>query len=387
MKTGLAEVAATPAANISIRVERNALVAALAHVQGVVERRNTIPILGNVKLETSASQLRLTATDMDMAVTDVIAANVDLEGALTVPALTFYDIVRKLPEGTQVELRSGETEGRLQVTCGSSKFTLPTLPVDDFPDITVETFTHTFTMPSVAFLSLVEKTKFAMSSEETRYYLNGIYLHAVGEGDTAVMRAVATDGHRLARNEVPLPAGAGGMPGIIVPRKTVLELAKLFETSDEPLQLGIAANKIRLSMGPVTLVSKLVDGTFPDYGRVIPSGNDKLMEVSPKALSVAVDRVATISSDRVRGIRLTLEPGKLTLTSNSVENGSGTESVDVSYSADTIEVGFNSRYLLDMLDQIEGDVAQLVFADSISPVLVRDTGDLGVLYVIMPMRI
>lgn len=387
MKTGLAEVAATPSATLGIRVERNALLAALAHVQGVVERRNTIPILGNVKLDAAQSQLRLTATDMDMAVTDVIAANVELEGALTVPALTFYEIVRKLPEGSQVELRTGEAEGRLQVTCGSSKFTLPTLPVDDFPDITVETFTHTFTMPAVAFLALVEKTKFAMSSEETRYYLNGIYLHAVGEGESAVMRAVATDGHRLARNEVPLPAGAVGMPGIIVPRKTVGELAKLFESSDEALQLGIAANKIRLSMGPVTLVSKLVDGTFPDYGRVIPSGNDKLMEVSPKALSVAVDRVSTISSDRVRGIRLTLEPGRLTLASNSVENGSATESVDVSYSADAIEVGFNSRYLMDVLGQIEGEVGQLVFADSMSPVLVRDTGDMGVLYVIMPMRI
>ncbi|MCI5049787.1 MAG: DNA polymerase III subunit beta [Rickettsiales bacterium] len=376
-------VAASP---IKLTIERAVILRALTHIQSVVERRGTIPILANVKLETSAGQLRLSATDMDIAITEAIAAEVGKEGATTVPAHMLYEIVRKLPDGSQIEMESSD-DGKVVIKAGSSRFNLPSLPVDDFPVMSEDDLQHSFQITADECKALVEKTRFAISTEETRYYLNGVYFHATDDEGANVLRAVATDGHRLARIQIALPEGAEEIPGIIVPRKTIGELTKLIEEGVQDVEISLSETKIRFNCGQAVLVSKLIDGNFPDYDRVIPTGNDKIMEVECKTFSEAVDRVSVISTDKSRGIKLQVEPGKLTLSANSSEQGSATEEVSVKYGADAVEIGFNSRYLLDIANQIENDSAQFVLSDAGSPAIVRDPSDVGALYVIMPMRV
>lgn len=365
-------------------IDRAALLRALGHIQSVVEKRGTIPILSNVKLAAEGGKLSLTATDMDIAVVETIDANVADAGSTTVQAHTLYEIIRKLPDGLEVEI--AEEGSKVAVRAGQSDFALASLSVEDFPVMAEGDFSHSFTVNTAECAALIDKTRFAISTEETRYYLNGIYLHVAGEKDK-VLRAVATDGHRLARVEVALPSGADGMPGVIIPRKTIAELKKLLEGEVGEVQISVSTSKIRFLCGNAVLVSKLIDGNFPDYDRVIPAGNDKIMEVDGKQFSNAVDRVSVIASDKSRGVKLQLEKGKLTLSANSPENGTASEVLEVNYGADPMEIGFNSRYLLEMMAQIEGDSAQFVLADSSSPAVVRDSADIGALYVVMPMRV
>lgn len=373
------------AGNMKLVIDRSVILKALGHIQSVVEKRGTIPILSNVKLAGEGSTLSLTATDMDIAIVEAVAAQVELAGATTVPAHTFYEIIRKLPDGALVELESTDA-GKVSINAGQSSFTLSSLPVADFPVMAEGDFSHNFTLAKAELLALVDKTRFAISTEETRYYLNGIYLHVAGEADK-VLRTVATDGHRLARIEVALPAGAAGIPGVIIPRKTIAELKKLLENEVSEVQVSVSESKIRFVCGNAVLVSKLIDGTFPDYDRVIPSANDKILELNAAQFSSAVDRVSVIASDKSRGVKLKIQKGKLTLSANSPENGTASEDIDVQYGADALEIGFNSRYLLEMMAQIEGETAQFVLADSASPALVRDSADIGALYVVMPMRV
>lgn len=368
-------------------IERAILLKALSPIQSVVERRGTIPILANVKLDATKDGLSLTATDMDIAIVERVKADVQDKGGITVPAHMFYEIIRKLPDGSNVQLAKAGDAAKLTIAAGSSRFSLATLPTDDFPVMAEGEFAHSFSITPAECKALLEKTRFAISTEETRYYLNGVYLHAANNQGAAVLRAVATDGHRLARMEVALPEGAENIPGVIIPRKTVSELYKLVEEGGEKVEIALSETKIRFSMGNAVLVSKLIDGTFPDYERVIPTGNDKIMEVDGKAFSQAVDRVSVITSEKSRGIKLVLAPSKLTLSASSTEQGTASEELSVAYGADGVDIGFNSRYLLDMMAQIEGETAQFVFADSASPTIVRDPADVGALYVIMPMRV
>lgn len=368
-------------------IERSVLLKALSPIQSVVERRGTIPILANVKLDASAGKLSLTATDMDIAIVEQVKADVETPGSTTVPAHMLYEIVRKLPDGSNIQLALGGKDGKVTITAGQSKFSLACLPVDDFPVMAEGELAHTFSVTPAEMKALLEKTRFAISTEETRYYLNGVYLHAANNQGASVLRAVATDGHRLARMEVGLPEGAEQIPGVIIPRKTVGELYKLVEEGGEKVEISLSESKVKFAIGDAVLVSKLIDGTFPDYERVIPTGNDKVMEVEGKAFSNAVDRVSVITSEKSRGIKLALSDSKLTLSASSAEQGTATEELAVSYGADGVEIGFNSRYLLDMMAQVEGETAQFVFADSNSPTIVRDPADVGALYVIMPMRV
>lgn len=368
-------------------IERAVLLKALSPIQSVVERRGTIPILANVKLDATKGGLALTATDMDIAIVEKVPAEVSEAGATTVPAHMFYEIVRKLPDGSNVQLSQTGKDSKLTITAGQSKFSLAALPVDDFPVMAEGDLAHSFVITAAECKALLEKTRFAISTEETRYYLNGVYLHAANNQGAAVLRAVATDGHRLARMEVGLPEGAENMPGVIIPRKTVGELYKLVEEGGDKVEVALSESKIRFAAGNAVLVSKLIDGTFPDYERVIPTGNDKVMEVEGKLFSNAVDRVAVITSEKSRGIKLAVSGSKLMLSASSSEQGTASEELSVSYGADAVEIGFNSRYLLDMMQQVEGETAQFVFADANSPTIVRDPADVGALYVIMPMRV
>lgn len=367
-------------------IDRAAFLRSLNHVQSAVEKRNTIPILSNVLIKAEDGVLTLSTTDMDMEINESVVATVKQSGATTAPAGTLFDIVKKLPDDADVEVTLDESGNQMSVKAGRSNFKLSCLPVADFPELNQGDMPTTFSLPANDLRALIDRTKFAMSTEETRYYLNGIYIHAGENESVKVLRAVATDGHRLARFEMPLPAGAENMPGVILPRKAVAELRKLVEEAGDAIQIGLSESKIRFNFDHIILTSKLIDGTFPDYQRVIPQGNDKVVEVNPKAFSSAIDRVSTISDGKSRAVKITLEGKTMTLSANSPESGSATEDLEVNGN-DNMEIGFNARYLMDITSQIEGDGCRLTLADSASPTIIQDTGDSSSLYVLMPLRV
>jgi DNA polymerase-3 subunit beta len=371
---------------MKITAERSALLKALSHVQSVVERRNTIPILSNVMIEAAKGKLKLTATDLDIEIVESLPADVLRNGAATAPAHMLYDIVRKLPEGAQVQAELLASEGgRLSVSSGSVRFELACLPKEDFPQMAAGALPHRFRLSADDLKRLIDKTRFAISTEETRFYLNGIYVH-VDRGAKA-LRAVATDGHRLARFELDLPEGSADMPGVIVPRKTIGELRRLLDDSEGAIDVSLSDTKIQFVSDGVELTSKLIDGTFPDYQRVIPSGNDKVLSLDSKDFAQSVDRVSTISADKTRAVKLNLSKDKLTLSVVNPDSGTATEDLGASYSAAAMEIGFNARYLLDITGQIEGKEVRFLLQDAGSPTLVEDTEDNRTLYVLMPMRV
>ena len=363
-------------------IERSVLLKSLGHVQSVVERRNTIPILSNVLLEASEEgSLRLMATDLDLQVDESVAAQVEQAGAATVPAHTFHDIVRKLPEGSQVQLTAAE--GKMQVVAGRSRFNLSTLPRDDFPVIAEGELPTRFELPAATLRQIIDKTRFAISSEETRYYLMGIFLHVADDK----LKAAATDGHRLARVTMDRPEGADAMPDIIIPRKCVAELRKLLDEVEGTVEVSLSPTKVRFGLGSAVLTSKLIDGTFPDYNRVIPTANDKLLKLDPKSFAQGVDRVATIASEKTRAVKMNVDRDKVTLSVTSPESGTATEEIAADYGSDPLEIGFNARYLLDILQQVEGDTVEVHLADAAAPTLLREKDDSAALYVLMPMRV
>ncbi|AJY47572.1 DNA polymerase III subunit beta [Martelella endophytica] len=370
-----------------ITLERSNLLKSLNHVHRVVERRNTIPILSNVLLKAEGADLEMKATDLDLEITEKTPAMVEQAGATTVPAHLLYEIVRKLADGSEVSLAT-DTDGQtISVASGRSKFSLQCLPQEDFPDLTAGTFSHAFQLKASDLKMLIDRTQFAISTEETRYYLNGIFFHAMSEGKALKLRAVATDGHRLARAEVDAPSGCENMPGVIIPRKTVGELQKLMDDPEIIVKVEVSDAKIRFTIGSVVLTSKLIDGTFPDYQRVIPANNDREMRIDCQDFTRAVDRVSTVSSERGRAVKLSLTEGQLTLTVNNPDSGSATDELPVGYESEPMDIGFNAKYLLDITGQLTGDEAIFLFADAGSPTLVRDTANDQALYVLMPMRV
>jgi DNA polymerase-3 subunit beta len=363
-------------------IERATLLKSLSHVQSVVERRNTIPILSNVLMEArDDGSIRLMATDLDLQVDESIQANVSTAGATTVSAHTLFDIVRKLPEGSQVEINAAE--GKMQLSAGRARFNLSTLPRDDFPVIAEGDLPTKFELPAATLRQIIDKTRFAISTEETRYYLMGIFLHLADDQ----LKAAATDGHRLARVTVPKPDGADGMPDVIVPRKCVAELRKLLEELEGTVEVSMSPTKIRFGLGSAVLTSKLIDGTFPDYNRVIPTGNDKLLKLDPKSFAQGVDRVSTIASEKTRAVKMNVDRDKVTLSVTSPESGTATEEIAADYGSEGIEIGFNARYLLDILGEIDGDTVEVHLADAAAPTLLRENDKSPALYVLMPMRV
>ncbi len=372
-------------------IERSVLLKMLSHVQNVVEKRQTIPILSNLKIEVSKSpedKITIRATDMDLEVVESAAASVAEEGSVTASAHKLLEITRKLPEGADVDFSLDKEKGLLNLVSGRAKFSLATLPGEEFPTISEGEMPVNFTLTAAQLQSLFDRTVFAVSQEETRYYLNGIYIHEKKEenSNNAVLRAAATDGHRLACAEVPLPQGASDMPGVIIPKKTVGEVQKLVAELAQDVEVSLSPTKIRFKAAEVILTSKLIDGTYPDYERVIPSGNDKFVEVDADVLASAVDCVAVIS-EKSRGVRLSIAKDKLIVSATSAEEGSAETDLEASYDGESLDVGFNYRYLLDILGQTKGAKVKLSLLDSSSPVIVNDLSDSSVIYVIMPMRV
>jgi DNA polymerase-3 subunit beta len=374
---------------MKFKADRATLMKSLAHVQNVVEKRNTIPILANVLLSVKDGALTIAATDLEIALVEEVAAESTRNGAVTVPAATLYEIVRRQPEGARIELDHPGGDAQLALRAGRYATSLVALSVDEFPKLDAGRLSHNFTLPVQELRGLIDRTKFAISTEETRYYLNGIYLHAA-EGDGGpVLRAVATDGHRLARVEEPLPEGAAGMPGIIIPRKTINELRKLLDEISGGVDISLSETRIKFTIGQTTLTSKLIDGTFPDYDRVIPRGNDKILRVDKKDFNDAVGRVSAISAERHRPVKLSLAKDLLVISAASPEQGTASEELGgdlIDYQSGPLEIGFQARYLSDVTDQIKGKV-EFVFADGAAPTLVRDQDDTSAVYVLMPMRV
>ena len=372
---------------MKISIERAVLLKAVAQAQSVVERRNTIPILANVLIEASEGSVTLRATDLDIEVLDRAPAMVEQAGATTVSAVLLHDIIRKLPDGALIELVDDTRTGRLQVSAGRSNFSLATLPKEDFPVMATSEYSANFAAPAKVLRRLFDKAKFAISTEETRYYLNGVYMHVADGESGRVLRCVATDGHRLARVDAPLPEGAENMPGVIVPRKTVGELRKLLDDDDMEIAVSVSETKVRFATPDMTLTSKVIDGTFPDYSRVIPTQNTKRLEVDATEFAKAVDRVATVSSERSRAVKLALEDDKLVLSVNAPDSGAAEEELIVAYGDERLEIGFNAKYLLEIASQVDRENAVFMFNTSGDPTLMREGNDTSAVYVVMPMRV
>lgn len=374
---------------MKFKADRATLMKSLAHVQNVVEKRNTIPILANVLLVVKQGVLTLAATDLEIALVEIVPAETLRDGAVTAPAATLYEIVRRQPETAVIELDHAGGDAPLALRAGRYSTSLVALAVDEFPKLDAGKLSHQFTLPVQGLRSLIDRTRFAISNEETRYYLNGIYFHAAEGQDGPVLRAAATDGHRLARVEEALPPGAAGMPGVIIPRKTVAELRKLLDEPSGELEIALSETRIQFTIGDMRLTSKLIDGTFPDYDRVIPRGNDKILRVDKKDLNDAVGRVSAISSEKYRPVKLSLARDLLVISAASAEQGSASEELGgdlIEYESGPLEIGFQSRSLCDVTDQIKGKV-EFAFSDGLAPTLVRDEQDSSAVYVLMPMRI
>ncbi|KFC64010.1 DNA polymerase III subunit beta [Bosea sp. LC85] len=371
---------------MKLTIARAALLKALEPAQRIVERRNTIPVLSNLRLVASDDTLTVTGTDLDIELRIPAPAEVATPGALTVSAARIYEIVRKLPDEAKVSIEAKD-ETSLSLTSGRSRFTLQTLPDSDFPDITTGEMSHRFDMPAAALAGLIAATQFAISTEETLYYLNGIFLHQREHDGAQTLTAVATDGHRLARIHCPLPADAAGMPNVIVPRKAVAEIARLLDKAKQDVTVELSVTKIRVTIEGMVLTSKLIDGTYPDYQRVIPMGNYKRATAEAKTLADAADRVATISGERGRAVKLAFGDGRVVLSVTNPDSGSATEEVDCEYEASPIEIGFNARYLSEVLGVLGGDTVLIRLADPGSPTILQTREGADLLIVLMPMRV
>ena len=372
---------------MKLSIERNTLLKAVSQAQSVVERRNTIPILANVLIEAEGGHAQFRATDLDIEVLDKVVAQVERSGSTTVSAVTLHDIVRKLPDGALVTLSDDAAKGRLNVEAGKSVFSLATLPKEDFPVMASTEYEANFTAKAPMLRRLFDKSKFAISTEETRYYLNGVYMHTAETMDGTMLRCVATDGHRLARVDAEMPQGAQNLPGVIVPRKTVGELRKLLEDDDTQIAVSVSETKIRFATSEITLTSKVIDGTFPDYARVIPQGNTRKLEVDASEFAKAVDRVATVSSERSRAVKLSLESDKLVLSVNSPDSGTAEEELVVAYDDEKLDIGFNAKYLLEIASQVDRENAVFMFNSAGDPTLMQEGNDSSAIYVVMPMRV
>ena len=372
---------------MKVSIERNALLKAMSQAQSVVERRNTIPILANVLIEAEGQIANFRATDLDIEILDKVNATVERAGTTTVGAHTLHEIVRKLPDGAQVILSDDGTSGRLKISAGRSNFTLATLPREDFPVMASAEYEINFNAKASTLRRLFDKSKFAISTEETRYYLNGVYMHVAESENGQMLRCVATDGHRLAKVDTPLPQNANSMPGVIIPRKTVGELGKLLNYDDIDIAVSVSETKVRFATANIQLTSKVIDGTFPDYSRVIPAGNTKRLEVDANEFAKAVDRVSTVSSERSRAVKLALDEDRLILSVNAPDNGAADEEVAVSYGDESLEIGFNAKYLLEIAGQVDRENAVFLFNSSGDPALITEGEDTSAVYVVMPMRV
>ena len=375
---------------MEFKINSTDLLKALTHIHGIVEVRHTLPILSNIILEAKDDKLILSSTNLDIYCSDKIKAEVLKSGEVSVSAVTFFEIIKRLPSGSEVLMIMEEGENEIKLTCGRSKFNLSTLKTDDFPIISDNDLSINFVLSAEELIRIIDKTKFAVSNEETRYYLNGIFLHKAERNSIQFLRAVATDGHRLAQYDIPLPQGADDITGIIIPKKTIYELRKVLDDANGDISVSLNENKIKFSFSDLKVVSKVIDGTFPDYTKVIPQKNDKNFKTNNSDLKNAIDRVSAVAANeesKSKAIKFCIENNSLSLSVESQSKGSANEMIDVNYCGDKVDIGFNSKYIIDICNEVDGDEISISLSDSISPAIILDKTDENLFFVLMPMRI
>ncbi len=375
---------------MEFKINSTDLLKALSHIHGIVEVRHTLPILSNIILEAKDDKLILSSTNLDIYCSDKIKAEVLQSGEVSVSAVTFFEIIKRLPSGSEVLMIMEEGENEIRLTCGRSKFNLSTLKTDDFPIISDSDLSTNFVLSADELIRIIDKTKFAVSNEETRYYLNGIFLHKAERNSIQFLRAVGTDGHRLAQYDIPLPQGAEDITGIIIPKKTIYELRKVLDDANGDVSVSLNENKIKFSFNDLKVVSKVIDGTFPDYTKVIPQKNDKNFKTNNSDLKNAIDRVSAVAANeesKSKAIKFCIENNSLSLSVESQSKGSANEMIDVNYSGDKVDIGFNSKYIIDICNEVDGDEISISLSDSISPAIILDKTDENLFFVLMPMRI
>ena len=371
---------------MKITLEKNKIFKSLSHVQSIVEKKNTIPILSNILIEAKNNSLILSATDMDISITETLSCNVIENGSATVPAHTLYDIIRKLSDSSEIEFVSND--GKIfSIRSGKSRFSLSCLPKEDFPIIEIDDLKSELSIESQELLRLIEKTRFAISNEETRYFLNGIYFHKTKDSQNELLSMVATDGHRLAKVEFNSTDKVSEIPGVIIPRKTIYELCKLLSDYNGSVRINIDPNKIIFYVDKSVLISKLIDGSFPDYQKVIPEDNDNILTVNRNTFCTAVDRVSTITNEKSPAIKFKLLKNIMNMTSIDSESGQATEDIVTEYSGNEMEIGFNSKYILEMISNLDDENVIFSFKDSSSPVIAKEQSSPNLIYVLMPMRV
>lgn len=369
---------------MQLTIEHADLLKTLSHVQSVVERRPDNLILGNILIKVEEGHLNMTSTDNTLTVVGRVAAEVEEQGSTTISAHTLYDIIKKLQPGKPVSFVS---EGdRIRIKSGRSLFRLPTMPVEGFPQYVLDKLPHSFSLSAEDLRNLIDKTKFAMGEGEARAYLCGIFLHVRVSGGTDVLRAVATNGKRLARFELPAPEGAVGMLDIILPRKTVGELRKLISDTSGMVEISTSVRNVCFTFDSTVLYSKLIDANYPEYERIIPTANDKTLKLACQEFTDALDRVSTIS-DLSRGVTLTIEDDRLNIRTSNKNAGEATEDVEVNYEGKELQIGFNSDYLMDAVRQIDDDNVEINIFDPLSAVILKNESNYDALYIIMPMKI
>ncbi len=367
-------------------INRDLLLKSLNFAQGVVEKKNTLPILSNVLINVKNKILEIVATDLDIVFYDKISdLKIDVEGSTTTSANVLFDILRKIPANSEI-IFNLKSENKLSLKTQNSDFNLLCLPTNNFP-----TFDDNFSKEGIFikkndFLSLLNKTKISISNDDTRHYLNGIFLHVTEANKNTYLTGVATDSHRLSSSSI-LVEGINNFSSIILPRKTVYLLCTVLSELDEKLSIQTSSNKIKFSIGNISLISKVIDGKFPDYQKVIPKDNNKTLTVSSEEFINSVDRVTSVSLDRKEGIKLELSKDKLKLSVNSTNSGDGNEVVSAKYDSEDLTIGFNSKYLIDIASEIEDKKLIFNFNNSTSPVLILDNTNKNSFYVIMPMKI
>ena len=371
---------------MQFQIKRDQLLKSLSIAHNIIERKNTIPILANVLLQIKDNSLNIVATDLDMVFEEKIKdLKIEQEGSTTTSATVLYDMLRKLPSNLDVNFDL-KSQNKLKITAKNSKFNLLCLPTDDFPNFSDKFQEKTFELNGKKFLSLLNKTKISMSNDDTRHYLNGIFIHATASNKNAYLTGVATDTHRLSSSSIQMENIENFKP-FILPKKTVFQLSNLLQESNENLSICIGETKIQFKIGDSTLVSKVIDGKFPDYEKVIPKDNKKTLSMNKKDFINSVERVITVSIDRKEGVKITLDKDQVQLFVASSTSGEGNEVLPANYNAENLTVSFNARYLLDIASEVEDENLVMNLNDAVSPVLIQDKSDKQSFYVIMPMKI
>ena len=367
-------------------INRDIFLKSLGHAYGIIEKKTTLPILSNILIEAKNSKIKITATDLDIIYSEEISLdNLKKEGSTTTSASILYDILRKLETNSTVEL-SLQSPNKLKLVSGNSKFNLLCIPSDDFPLSDEVTNNTTFKVSPQNLLKLLNKTKISISNDETRHYLNGIYLHKTKYEDKSFLSGVATDSHRLSSSSLEIDSNINFEP-IILPKKTIFQLISLLENNNGEVAISNSKSKIKFIMGHGVLISKVIDGRFPDYSKVVPRNNDKVLEVKLSEFKNSIERVSTVSSDRKEGLKMLISKESLQFSVNSPNSGEGVENVKAKFNSSDMSISFNSRYLIDIASQIENNDVVINLKDPGSPVIIRDLSDKNSFHVVMPMKI